>query len=175
MIYWRAGYVTAVRLIRTVRYQSRKKIFCRLKHISHHHANCHPGDYMITKLYRSNIRPVFKKFGPTAQLLWNLEPKSKQASPPPAIFLYCHFETPPMNRCIVECNWITHVSRRRHLSYCISCWGWVSSNKLSPLFPLQIRCVRLLFGKILAFDHAAFYETCARTRTYADHMAKKNY
>ena len=64
---------------------------------------------------------------------------------------------------------------KSHLSYCISCWGGVSCNKLSPLFLLQKRCVRLLFGKIPTFDHAAFYETCARTRTYADHMAKKNY
>ena len=64
---------------------------------------------------------------------------------------------------------------KSHLSYCISCWGGISHNKLSPLFLLQKRCIRLLFGKIPNFDHATFYETCARTRTYDEHMAKKNY
>ena len=64
---------------------------------------------------------------------------------------------------------------KSHLSYCISCWGGISRNKLSPLFILQKRCIRLLFGKIPTFDHATFYETCARTRTYDEHMAKKNY
>jgi len=64
---------------------------------------------------------------------------------------------------------------KSHLSYCISCWGGISRNKLSPLFLLQKRCIRLLFGKIPTFDHATFYETCARTRTYDEHMAKKNY
>lgn len=64
---------------------------------------------------------------------------------------------------------------KSHLSYCISCWGGISINKLNPLFLLQKRCVRLLFGKIPTFDHASFYETCARVRTYAEHTAKKNF
>ena len=64
---------------------------------------------------------------------------------------------------------------KSHLSYCISCWGGISNNKLSPLFLLQKRCVRLLFGKVPTFDHVAYYETCARTRTYDEHIAKKNY
>ena len=64
---------------------------------------------------------------------------------------------------------------KSHLTYCISCWGGISQNKLSTLFLIQKRCVRLLFGKIPTFDHSAYYETCARSRTYAEHMAKKNY
>ena len=64
---------------------------------------------------------------------------------------------------------------KSHLSYCISCWGGISINKLNPLFLLQKRCVRLLFGKIPTFDHASFYETCARVRTYAEHTAKKDF
>ena len=64
---------------------------------------------------------------------------------------------------------------KSHLSYCISCWGGISLNKLNPLFLLQKRCVRLLFGKIPTFDHASYYETCARARTYSEHMAKKDY
>ena len=64
---------------------------------------------------------------------------------------------------------------KSHLSYCISSWGGISSNKLSPIFLLQKRCVRLLFGKVPMFDHASYYETCARSRTYTEHMTKKNY
>ena len=64
---------------------------------------------------------------------------------------------------------------KSHLSYCISCWGGVPTYRLSSLFSIQKRCVRLLFGKKPSFDHGAFYETCARARTFSDHMAKKNY
>ena len=64
---------------------------------------------------------------------------------------------------------------KSHLSYCISCWGGISKNKLSPLFLLQKRCVRLLFGNIPTFDLATYYESCARSRTYAEHIAKKNF
>ena len=64
---------------------------------------------------------------------------------------------------------------KSHLSYCISCWGGVSINKLESLFSIQKRCVRLLFGKQLNFDHGGFYETCARVRTYQQHIAKKDY
>ena len=64
---------------------------------------------------------------------------------------------------------------KSHLSYCISCWGGVPKYKLSSLFAIQKRCIRLLFGKKPNFDHGIFYETCARTRSYAENMAKKNY
>ena len=62
-----------------------------------------------------------------------------------------------------------------HLTYCISAWGAVSRNKLAKLFSLQKRCVRLLFGSELTYDHVEFYMTCARARTYTEHKAKKNF
>ena len=62
-----------------------------------------------------------------------------------------------------------------HISYCISSWGGVSQNKLESLFSIQKRCIRLLFGKELNFDHAEYYATCARVRTYEQHIAKKNF
>ena len=64
---------------------------------------------------------------------------------------------------------------KSHLSYCISCWGGIPNYKLESLFSIQKRCIRLLFGKQLTFDHAGFYETCARVRTYQQHMAKKDF
>jgi hypothetical protein len=64
---------------------------------------------------------------------------------------------------------------KSHLSYCISCWGGISKHKLEKLFVLQKRCVRLLFGNDYTFDHAGFYETCARVRTYNEHITEKDY
>ena len=64
---------------------------------------------------------------------------------------------------------------KSHLSYCISSWGGVTAYRLSKLFSLQKRCVRLLFGTHPTFDHAEYFDTCARTRTYSEHMAKKNF
>ena len=64
---------------------------------------------------------------------------------------------------------------KSHLSYCISCWGGVSDHKLESIFAIQKRCIRLLFGKEFTFDHAGVYETCARVRTYQEHMAKKDF
>ena len=64
---------------------------------------------------------------------------------------------------------------KSHLSYCISSWGGISQYKLQSIFSLQKRCVRLLFGKELNYDHQEFYETCARVRTYKEHMAPKNF
>ena len=40
---------------------------------------------------------------------------------------------------------------------------------------MQKRCVRLLLGKELDFDHAAYYETCARVETFDQHIAKNNF
>ena len=62
-----------------------------------------------------------------------------------------------------------------HLTYCISVWGGISDNKLAKIFNLQKRCVRLLFGTVLTFDHQEYYMTCARARTYTDHKAPKNF
>ena len=64
---------------------------------------------------------------------------------------------------------------KSHLSYCISSWGGVPAYRLSSLFSIQKRCVRLLFGKKPSSDHSAYYETCARARTFSEHMTKKNY
>ena len=60
-------------------------------------------------------------------------------------------------------------------SYCTSCWGAIPSSKLQGIFAIQKRCIRLLFGCEYSFDHAVYYETCARIRTYEEHKAKKNY
>ena len=51
----------------------------------------------------------------------------------------------------------------------------VSHHMAQCLFSSQKRCIRLLFGKSLSYDHASYYETCARVRTYSEHMADKNY
>ena len=64
---------------------------------------------------------------------------------------------------------------KSHLSYCISSWGGVSAYRLSKLFSLQKRCVRLLFGTKVTFDSTEYFDTCARARTYSEHMAKKNF
>ena len=64
---------------------------------------------------------------------------------------------------------------KSHISYCISSWGGVSKNKLEQLFSVQKRCIRLLFGKELNFDHVEFYETCARAKTYEEHMSQKTF
>ena len=61
---------------------------------------------------------------------------------------------------------------KSHLSYCISCWGGISSYKLNSVFSLQKRCVRLLFGTKPTYDHASFYETCARVRTYEENLKR---
>ena len=60
-------------------------------------------------------------------------------------------------------------------SYCTSCWGAIPSSKLQGIFAIQKRWIRLLFGCEYSFDHAGYYETCARIRTYEEHKAKKNY
>ena len=64
---------------------------------------------------------------------------------------------------------------KSHLSYCISIWGWVSESKLRSVFSAQKRCARLLFGKKFTFNHAGYYQTCARVRSFKDQMARKNY
>ena len=64
---------------------------------------------------------------------------------------------------------------KSHLSYCISCWGGISKYKLESLFSIQKRCIRLLFGKEINYDHAEFYTTCARARTYKQHMTGKKF
>ena len=62
-----------------------------------------------------------------------------------------------------------------HLSYCISSWGGIPSSKLHGLFAIQKRFIQLLFGTEYSFDHAGYYETCARARSYTDHISTKNH
>ena len=62
-----------------------------------------------------------------------------------------------------------------HLSYCISVWGGIPTYRLNKIFSLQKRCIRLLFGTQITYDHPEFYETCARARTYNEHKAPLNY
>ena len=64
---------------------------------------------------------------------------------------------------------------KSHISYCISSWGGIPKYKLNGLFSIQKRYTRLLFGAELTLDHAEYYETCARTRTYQQHKAIKNF
>ena len=70
---------------------------------------------------------------------------------------------------------IYHSLFESHLTYGISCWGGAYSSKLEKLFAIQKRCIRILFGEIPSFDHPEFYETCARVRTYQNHIAEKDY
>ena len=64
---------------------------------------------------------------------------------------------------------------KSHLSYCISSWGGVTPYRLSKLFSLQKRCIRLLYGNKSNYDHPEYFNTCARARTYSEHMAMKNF
>lgn len=62
-----------------------------------------------------------------------------------------------------------------HLTYCISSWGGVPDYKLSRIFAIQKRCLRMLFGKKLNHDCEEFYLTCARARTYVQHRENKSF
>ena len=62
-----------------------------------------------------------------------------------------------------------------HLTYCITSWGGIPKYRLSKVFALQKRCIRILFGSDLTYDHAEYYNTCARIRTFDDHIAIKSY
>ena len=62
-----------------------------------------------------------------------------------------------------------------HLSYCISSWGGAYPSKLEKLFNIQKRCVRILFGESASFDHPEYYSTCARIRTYQQHISPHDY
>ena len=64
---------------------------------------------------------------------------------------------------------------KSHISYCISSWGGISQSKQASLFAVQKRCIRLLFGKTVNFDHNEYYESCARARTYEQHISKKDF
>ena len=44
-----------------------------------------------------------------------------------------------------------HTLFESHLTYGITVWGGVTNNKLLPLFRLQKKCLRILFGDIEAY------------------------
>ena len=49
-----------------------------------------------------------------------------------------------------------------HLSYGITVWGGISNSKLDPLFKIQKKCLRILFGDKEAYLDK--FKTCARVR-----------
>ena len=68
-----------------------------------------------------------------------------------------------------------HTLFESHLSYGITSWGSCSPHKLEKIFAIQKRCLRLLFGKQLNFDHAEYYKTCARVRPFGKEKEPKNF
>ena len=70
---------------------------------------------------------------------------------------------------------IYHSLFESHLTYGISCWGGSYKSKLQKIFCLQKRCIRILFGRTYSFDHHEFYYSCARTKTYTEHMPRKTF
>ena len=57
-----------------------------------------------------------------------------------------------------------HTLVESHLRYGISAWGGVSANVLSPLFILQKKCIRILFGDRQKYLDR--FNTAARTRPF---------
>ena len=55
-----------------------------------------------------------------------------------------------------------------HLSYGITVWGGVSNNKIAPLFKLQKKCMRILFGDKEAYLNK--FRTCARAREFGNQI-----
>ena len=62
---------------------------------------------------------------------------------------------------------------KSHISYCIDSWGGVSEYKLKN-FGTETLCKIIIWQKI-TFDHAEYYETCARVKTYKEHTKEKIY
>ena len=65
-------------------------------------------------------------------------------------------------------------SFKSHISYCISCWGGISQNRLKSLFSVKKTLCSITFGEELSSDHAEYYQTCSRTITYTQHKTEKN-
>ena len=61
------------------------------------------------------------------------------------------------------------------MTYGITAWGSAGNSKLDKIFAIQKRCIRILYGKKLSYDHAEFYQTCARVRPYNEHVAPKSF
>ena len=63
---------------------------------------------------------------------------------------------------------IYHTLFESHLSYAVSVWGGIGTNKLNPLFLTQKKCLRVMFGDTEAFLDK--FRTCARTREYGSQI-----
>ena len=59
-------------------------------------------------------------------------------------------------------NDLYHTLFESHLGYGISVWGGISNNRLEPIFKIQKKCTRILFGDQEAYSNK--FKTCARTR-----------
>ena len=59
-----------------------------------------------------------------------------------------------------------HTLFESHLTYGITVWGGVTNNKLLPLFKLQKKCLRILFGDKEAYLDK--FKTCARVRLFEE-------
>ena len=53
--------------------------------------------------------------------------------------------------------------------------GGIYPSKLQKLFSIQKQCLRIIFGETLSFDHSEYYLSCARTKTYDEHVTLKDY
>jgi hypothetical protein len=63
-------------------------------------------------------------------------------------------------------NELYHTLFESHLRYGITVWGHGSYSKLEPLFNLQKKCLRIMFGDREAY--LAKFETCARCRPFGN-------
>ena len=61
-----------------------------------------------------------------------------------------------------------HTLFESHLTYGISVWGGTSNNKLSPIFKIQKRCMRILFGNKEAYLDK--FKTCSRARPFHEQV-----
>ena len=59
-----------------------------------------------------------------------------------------------------------HTLFESHLTYGITVWGGVTNNKLLPLFKLQKKCLRILFGDKEAYIDK--FKICARVRLFEE-------
>ena len=61
-----------------------------------------------------------------------------------------------------------HTLFESHLAYGITVWGGISHNKLLPLFRIQKKCLRIMFGNREAYFDK--FKTCARTRPFGSQI-----
>ena len=66
-----------------------------------------------------------------------------------------------------------HTLFESHLSYGITAWGGVSDTKLKPLFKVQKKCIRILFGDKEKFLNK--FKTCCRARPLGHQKLEKEH